>query len=75
MGEGEEISTDLALRLKPDSKFVCHQLEPMLKLEIISAEYVAHNFPTAFDVASNLVSSDTSDASQSYGTDAYMLAT
>jgi hypothetical protein len=31
------------------------QLEPMLKLEIISAEYVAHNFPTAFDIASNLV--------------------
>jgi Asp-tRNA(Asn)/Glu-tRNA(Gln) amidotransferase A subunit family amidase len=27
----------------------------MLKLEIISAEYVAHNFPTAFDIASNLV--------------------
>ena len=32
------------------------QLEPMLKLEILSAEYVAHNFPTAFDIASNLVS-------------------
>jgi hypothetical protein len=28
----------------------------MLKLEIIAAEYVAHNFPTAFDFASNLVS-------------------